>query len=43
MGHATIEMTLRYSHLGPEVGRNVVQLLDRHSNAVALGTFASAN
>ena len=28
MGHATIEMTLRYSHLSPEVGRGAVQLLD---------------
>ena len=32
MGHATIEMTLRYSHLSPEVGRGAVQLLDRHGN-----------
>jgi len=26
IGHAIIEMTLRYSHLSPEVGRNAVQL-----------------
>ncbi|HEY4885269.1 MAG TPA: tyrosine-type recombinase/integrase [Myxococcales bacterium] len=38
MGHATIEMTLLYSHLSPEVGRGVVQLLDRHGNSMATGT-----
>ena len=43
MGHATIEMTLRYSHLSPEVGRSAVQLLDRHCNSVATGTTPSAN
>jgi len=43
MGHATIEMTLRYSHLSPEVGRSAVQPLDRHGNSVATGTTPSAN
>jgi len=43
MGHATIEMTLRYSHLSPEVGRGAVQLLDRHGNSMATGTTPSAN
>ena len=43
MGHATIEMTLRYSHLSPEVRRNAVQLLDRHGNSMATGTTPSAN
>jgi site-specific recombinase XerD len=43
MGHATIEMTLRYSHLSPEVGRSAVQLLDRHGNSMATGTTPSAN
>jgi site-specific recombinase XerD len=28
MGHSTIEMTLRYSHLSPEVSRDAVALLD---------------
>ena len=42
MGHATIEMTLRYSHLSAEVGRNAVQLLDRRGNRVATGTTLSA-
>ena len=27
MGHATIEMTLRYSHLSAEVGRSAVRLV----------------
>ena len=43
MGHATIEVTLRYSHLSPEVGRGAVQLLDRHGNSMATGTTPSAN
>jgi integrase len=38
MGHTTIEMTLRYSHLSTEVGRSAVQLLDRHGNSTATGT-----
>jgi len=29
MGHATIEMTMRYAHLSPDVRKDVVQLLDR--------------
>ncbi len=28
MGHATIEMTMRYAHLSPETKRDAVQLLD---------------
>jgi site-specific recombinase XerD len=28
MGHATIEMTMRYLHLSPEVLRDAVKLLD---------------
>jgi integrase len=28
LGHATIEMTMRYSHLSPNVGRDAVKLLD---------------
>lgn len=28
MGHATIEMTMRYAHLSPDVRRDAVQLLD---------------
>jgi hypothetical protein len=29
MGHATIEMTMRYSHLSPDVRKDAVSLLDR--------------
>ena len=28
LGHATIQMTMRYSHLAPEVAREAVRLLD---------------
>jgi integrase len=29
LGHATIDMTMRYAHLSPDVQRDAVQLLDR--------------
>jgi len=29
MGHATLEMTLRYAHLAPEARESAVQQLDR--------------
>ena len=29
MGHATIEMTMRYAHLSPDVRRSAVQMLLR--------------
>ena len=29
LGHATIDMTMRYAHLSPEVKRDTVDLLDR--------------
>ena len=29
LGHSTIQMTMRYAHLSPEVGREAVRLLDR--------------
>jgi len=28
LGHATIQMTMRYAHLSPEVKRDAVALLD---------------
>lgn len=30
MGHATIQMTMRYAHLSPEAARDAVRLLDGH-------------
>jgi site-specific recombinase XerD len=35
LGHATIEMTMRYAHLSPDVRRSAVQMLDRHGNTMA--------
>ena len=29
LGHATIEMTMRYAHLSPHVTRDAVRLLDQ--------------
>jgi site-specific recombinase XerD len=29
LGHATMEMTMRYAHLSPDVKREAVQVLDR--------------
>jgi hypothetical protein len=29
LGHATIDMTMRYAHLSPDVNRDAVELLDR--------------
>jgi site-specific recombinase XerD len=29
MGHASIEMTLKYAHLSPETKQNAVQVLDQ--------------
>jgi site-specific recombinase XerD len=29
LGHATIEMTMRYAHLSPHVARDAVKLLDQ--------------
>ena len=31
LGHATIEMTMRYAHLSPSVRRDAVKLLDDRS------------
>jgi len=28
LGHATIEMTMRYSHVSPEISANAVKVLD---------------
>jgi len=45
MGHSTIEMTMRYAHLSPDVKKDAVQLLDRRSygNLTATGAVLAAN
>jgi site-specific recombinase XerD len=42
LGHATIEMTMRYSHLSPDVRRDAVSLLDRRCISVASAGEAEA-
>ena len=37
LGHESIEMTLRYSHLSPEVRRDAVRLLDGPAPARGAG------
>ncbi len=41
LGHSTIQMTMRYAHLGPEVTRDAVNLLDQPI-ASATGNYATA-
>jgi integrase len=44
LGHATIEMTMRYAHLSPDVKRDAVAALDRpHGPLTAHGPSATAN
>jgi integrase len=38
LGHATIEMTMRYAHLSPQVGIDAVALLDVRDGR---GTYAA--
>ena len=35
LGHATIEMTMRYEHLSPDVRRDVVRVLDSLPNSAS--------
>jgi len=35
LGHSTIEMTVRYAHLRPDVRRDAVRLLDGHGTWTA--------
>ena len=35
LGHATIQMTMRYAHLSPDVSREAVRLLDRRGGVAA--------
>ncbi|MCK9461366.1 MAG: site-specific integrase [Proteobacteria bacterium] len=39
LGHATMEMTLRYSHLSPEVRKDAVELLDEGRRRVRQGSI----
>ncbi len=41
LGHRSLEMTMRYAHLAPDMGRAAVQVLDGRSDLV-LGTGATA-
>jgi integrase len=43
LGHATIEMTMRYSHLSPDVRRDAVGLLDRRCITVASAEGQAGN
>jgi len=42
LGHATMEMTLRYSHLTPEVRREAVELLDSKTGSKGQGSARAA-
>jgi site-specific recombinase XerD len=42
LGHANIQMTMRYAHLAPEIARDSVQLLDRRSNFDGRGSVVAA-
>lgn len=35
LGHSTIQMTMRYAHLSPDVSREAVRLLDRQGGVAA--------
>jgi len=37
MGHATLQMTMRYAHLSPDLRRDTVRLLDREARGVTTG------
>lgn len=46
LGHSTIQMTMRYAHLGPEVTRDAVNLLDKPLNgnvSMARGSAVAAS
>jgi len=42
MGHTTIQMTMRYAHLAPEIARDAVQLLDRRIQLGERGSSVAA-
>jgi site-specific recombinase XerD len=41
LGHTTIEMTMRYAHLSPQVGVDAVALLHSRGTSAAHGTEGS--
>jgi site-specific recombinase XerD len=41
LGHSTIQMTMRYAHLAPEVTRDAVNLLDQPIASMS-GNYATA-
>jgi site-specific recombinase XerD len=43
LGHSTMEMTMRYAHLLPDVRRDAVALLDRRCISVASATGQGSN
>jgi site-specific recombinase XerD len=43
LGHANIQMTMRYAHLSPEIARDAVQLLDRRSTLSGRGSVVAAS
>ena len=42
LGHATIEMTMRYAHLAPDVTRDAVRLLDAPVTVAPVARIAEA-
>jgi site-specific recombinase XerD len=42
MGHTTIQMTMRYAHLAPEIARDAVRLLDHRSQLGERGSSVVA-
>jgi integrase len=43
LGHATIEMTMRYAHLSPDTRRDAVALLDLGAQREAMGRQKSGS
>lgn len=43
LGHATMEMTMRYAHLSPNVTRNAVQVLDQPAPGPLGNQWATAS
>ena len=41
LGHATMDMTMRYAHLSPDVKRDAVKLLDAPANERPRGTLGA--